>query len=76
MDQFIFVQKSCRNSKIIVQASWEKKLINIEKLMPEYRPDIIKKAFELDLDFEKTEYNEINRIPAKEYNDLYERWLR
>lgn len=59
-----------------MQASWEKKLINIEKLMPEYRPDIIKKAFELDLDFEKTEYNEINRIPAKEYNDLYERWLR
>ena len=46
------------------------------KLMPEYRLDIIKKAFELDLDFEKTEYNEINRIPAKEYNDLYERWLR
>ena len=44
--------------------------------MPEYRLDIIKKAFELDLDFEKTEYNEINRMPAKEYNDLYERWLR
>ena len=44
--------------------------------MPEYRLDIIKKAFELDLDFENTEYNEINRIPAKEYNDLYERWLR
>ena len=59
-----------------MQASWEKKLINIEKLMPEYRLDIIKKVFELDLDFEKTEYNEINRIPAKEYNDLYERWLR
>lgn len=48
----------------------------LHKFTTEYRLDVMQKAFELGLDFEEIEYDEINRILAKEYNYSYERWPR